>query len=379
MSESRTLKNGRQGPLHTIAASLCVGSQGDTSLYPQLHGLRSKARNCSLWKCVVVFFATSRRCNPGAQHVLFTNTSRIPRTAGVDVEKRLNALDVKIVRLPFTSIPPKGFCQMFRNAYYKVDAISALSEMATECALLMDVDCLWTRSGETFLRFIESNRLTLYDVYRRDDPAIKVGGLSSLDMGDLYRRIDPDYPVTPTHFGGEFTAGRIECLRALGKQYAEVFGRILVDWPKEPPRFSNGRSIYDSEEYLTSFVLNKFWHDQWEDAADYFKRIWITKEHSNVETRDLQKTVWHMPAEKQQGIPLLFAEVISSASRFHTVPLEEFAAYLGEYVGIPQRKHWNISDREGKTFQRWAYERLRRTVLQWFGRSEPPEDPCRGT
>ena len=334
-------------PIH-IATSLCAGSRGDRSKYPQLGGLGSRQRRHSFWRCVVVFFASSLRCNPAASHVLFTNDRRPPRVDGVDVERLLSDWGVSIVQLPFTFLPPRHASRSFRNTYYKLDAIKALGAHASDMAMHLDADCIWTRSGKPLFDFVRSDRLTLYDVYRRSDPSEKAGDLTAFEMADLYRAIDPQYPEpTPTRFGGELIAGRAEWLSEIGSQLTEVFADLAASYAGAPPRFTNGRTIFDGEEYLSCFVLNKFWRNRWQDAGEYIKRIWLTNVYSNMDPTDLQKIVWHMPAEKQQGFPLLFREATDPGSDFFRVPIEEFAAYLGEYVGIPKRKKFCREQRVG--------------------------------
>ncbi|HEY4491244.1 MAG TPA: hypothetical protein VI958_04550, partial [Acidobacteriota bacterium] len=71
----------------------------------------------------------------------------------------------------------------------------------------------------------------------------------------------------------------------------------------------------------------------------YIKRIWSLPDLNNVEPQDLQRTIWHLPGEKNTGLMLLFDEALQPESRFWKLPLSEFTEYLGSYVGVPERKH----------------------------------------
>jgi len=328
-------------PRFRIATSLCAGSAGDRSDYPQLGGLRAGRRRRSFWKCVAVFFASGRRCNPDAELMLFTNDRKPPVIDGVNVGSLLAGWGVSIVQTPFTFMPPRHASGSFRNTYFKLDAVKALGAYRDDFVMHLDADCLWTRPGDKLRRYAESDRLTLYAVYGRPGPAEKAGDLTGHEMAALYRRIDPGYPESaPVRFGGELIAGRGEWFAEIDSQLTDVFAGLVQRSRREPPRFANGRTVFDGEEYLSCFVLNKFWGSRWQDAAEYVKRIWDTNVYSNASPDDLGKTVWHMPAEKQRGFPLLFREVVSPDSEFFHVPLDRFAAYLGEFVGIPERKRF---------------------------------------
>lgn len=78
------------------------------------------------WQCATVMFASSKKCNPEAKHILFTNKSikQIP----VDISNQLKRLSVEIITIPMIYRTPKGYYQEFQqNTFYIFDMIKYLS------------------------------------------------------------------------------------------------------------------------------------------------------------------------------------------------------------------------------------------------------------
>jgi hypothetical protein len=284
-----------------------------------------------------VFFATSVRCNPEARHLLYTNDQESATWDGIDFRHFITSLGVEIKTLAFEFFrPPEYFVTEFRNAFYKLDVLRALSKPdASAHSLLLDSDCVWTRPSPTLSSLVQSDALLLLDAEPESLPDTKIHGLSRRDMGDLYRELDPSYPVAaPLHFGGEIIGGSRERLAEVVQQLRTAWEQIVRDYPTEPPVFRNRRNIFDGDEYMTSFVCNRL-PRPWTDASPFIRRIWTSHKNTNVRLTDVELPIWHLPNEKMQGLPVLSRRVVKPNSSFWKMPPEALADYLGSYLGVP--------------------------------------------
>jgi hypothetical protein len=321
-----------------IVTSLCVDdSDTPNSLYPQLLDVSASKRRQVYWQCTAVFFATSVRCNPTAHHILYTNDQGDATWAGVDFRQFLNTLGVEIKTLAFESFrPPAHFVTEFRNAFYKLDVLRSLSQPeAGPYSLLLDSDCVWTRPAPALTRVVQSDTLLLLDAEPDSLPDTKIHGLSRRDMGNLYKELDPTYPVAvPIHFGGEIIGGSRQRLAEVVEQLDATWKQVVRDYPVSPPTFRSNRNIFDGDEYVTSFVYNRL-PTPWSDASPYIRRIWTSYRNTNVRHSDTLLPLWHLPNEKTQGLPVLSCKVVDRSSQFWKLPPEALANYLGNYLGIP--------------------------------------------
>ena len=154
-------------------------------------------------------------------------------------------------------------------------------------------------------------------------------------MGDLYRELDPEYPVAvPLHFGGEIIGGSRERSAEVANQLTATWQQIVREYPSAPPRFRNKRNIFDGDEYMTSFVCNRL-PRPWTNASPFIRRIWTTYQNTNVRATDARLTLWHLPNEKTQGIPVLSRLVVKPSLQFWKLPPTDLADHLGSYLGVP--------------------------------------------
>ena len=91
-----------------IVTGMCCDEEGQESKYPQGSDAKSSSEKFQLvyWRCAVVYFASSVRNNPEAQHILFTNADRIPNIETFNTVEFFNKIGVKVVQIPFTYQPP---------------------------------------------------------------------------------------------------------------------------------------------------------------------------------------------------------------------------------------------------------------------------------
>lgn len=335
-----------------IVTSICVDTslEESASKYPQLGNPSAKERRKLYWKLATTFSFSSLRCNPQNRHIIFTNDEAPVKIGRIDLKEELQKRGIEIQILPFeTFVPPSGSSKTFRNAFYKLDVIKALGEIENSSSILLDSDCLWTQPNEELKSIISCGKILLYDPFNRIDPFQREpAGLSRADIGKLYSSIDPDYPEPyPIWYGGELIAGRHNKLKKIAEEL-ESFFHIVTKMAKENALlFSNGQSIFDGDEFISTYVYNKQSYNEQGveivEAGAYLKRIWTAYHLNTIEAPDINIPIWHLPSEKTSGLQQVFNEAIRDSSEFWRVPLQDFNRYLGEYVGVPEKKRYTWS------------------------------------
>lgn len=324
-----------------IVTSICVDeTDADESYYPNARYMSGEQRRLAYWNCVIVFFCTSVRCNPSAKHLLFTNDTKPVIIHRVDIRQFLTSLQVEIVQLPFQYFKvPSEVSAIFLNAFYKLDVIRALGSEKYEYSLLLDSDCVWVRHTPELYRIVESGKFFLYEMYPGEPNKKNVHGISRMDRGRAYRKADPGFTMeeAPVLFGGELIGTSSRNFKEVSDEMLRVFKHVTRTFTKENmPRLNEKETILDSDEQIASLVYNKLQVD-WINAEGYLRRIWTGLNSSSAKESDLNLTIWHLPKEKTQGIPLLVKQALNKKSKFWTIGLSAFNVYLGKYLGIPKR------------------------------------------
>ncbi len=88
------------------------------------------------------------------------------------------------------------------------------------------------------------------------------------------------------------------------------------------------------DEYVTSFGYSRLPYP-WTDASLFIRCIWTSYQKNNVRLADVALSIWYLPNEKMQGLPVLSRKVVQLNSRFWNLPPEALADYIGSYLGVP--------------------------------------------
>jgi hypothetical protein len=327
----------------TITTWLYAESVDDQSHYPQVVGKgapSSASFQAVYWRCVALFFATSRRQNPGARHILYTNVDAVPVVDGHDIAAVLSEWDVEVVRIPYTFQPPEGYFGTWRNQFYVFDVVRHLARSAglrdDDVGVILDSDCFWVRPADRPAASARRVRALTYDIGIPEDH--KQNGLTPAEMGALYPDVAAalglDMPVPeapPPYIGGEIVAATGAFLRELdalaGPLWAELLRRHAAGLPK-----------FNEEAHALSFLYYVLGVPDG-TANPFVRRIWtMLRKGDDARRPDADLTLWHVPAEKRFGIPRLFAEAMKPQSAFWTVdPGEPFRRLVGRFLGVPRR------------------------------------------
>ncbi len=306
--------------------------KGEESVYPQVQGVSSSSAFQEVyWKCVVTFFASSVRCNPQAQHILFVSSPRIPIIGTFDIREFLSRLGVRIEVVPFTYRTPQGFYGSWRNQFYVFDIIHRLAQICEpdDACILLDSDCVWVRPASLLQAKIAEHEVLTYDVYGTRDWV--VNGLGSDEMRDLSSELlDRRLQHNPRYYGGEIFAATGTGVERIGRELGTL-------WEENLTRFRQRRTKFNEEAHALSHVYLKLGYEGG-TANDFIRRMWTSFRYSNVGSNDdFNLAIWHLPAEKRFGLRRLFRSVKNDRSRFWHLDDDEYRAFLASKLGIPRR------------------------------------------
>ncbi len=323
----------------TVATWLYAEPEAEQSLYPRVTGEGGSASaqfQAVYWRCAVASLATSRRMNPGAQHVFYTNLGALPVVDGHDLTALFAAWDVEVVRLEYSFLPPEGYYGQWRSQFYVFDILRHLAGRLADgdVAVLLDSDVVWARPATRLVAATRRAGALTYDVGL--EPDLPEHGLSLREMGGLYAEVldalgidRPPPEAPPPYTGGEIVAATGATLRRLdalaGPMWAEMLRRHAAGLPR-----------FYEESHALSFLYYAL--DILDGTANPFiRRIWTTlEEGSDARPTDLSLALWHVPAEKRTGFRHLFEEVVRPQSTFWALaPGDAFRRHVGSFLGVP--------------------------------------------
>lgn len=323
-----------RGSVYIVTGMSC-DQEGEESIYPQ--GLNIKSSSAQFqsiyWQCVVVFFGSSVRNNPSANHILCTNAEKFPNLGNFNMEEFFANIGVKMAHLPFTYKHPLEYFHAFRSTYFKFDIVKYLknNSESNDICISLDSDCVWVNSVDRMIEAIEKNGRATYERFYQEDQAIN--GLTRGQLQKIFDELGYNIDHAHRYFGANFIGGSGENIKKIS-QKIELIWNICLE------RFAQGKSKFNREEQMLTYSYNKQRYAPG-TANPYIERIWTATQFYTASTSNFQLDVWHRPAEKTRGIKRLFLQVSNPKSLFWTLPVgEEFMKYVAGYLGIPKR---NIS------------------------------------
>ncbi len=314
-----------------IGTWLHAETKGAESLYPQVGGASSSSAFQDIyWRCVALFFASSVRHNPDAAHKLFTTVESIPDVGGFSTSRFLKSLNVEVIHVPFTYMPPPGYYGSWRNQFYILDIIKYLDRCGApeNQYVILDSDCVFTGSIEPLSRDLSHSGLMVLDLNLPPDE--NINGLTQRDMKQVFEELGQPCPAEAAkYYGGEFFAATAEAIHQLAEEVEPL-------WEMGLARFQAGKMKFNEEAHFLSYLYAKLGYTS-SLANPYIGRIWTGFKYRTASPEDFNLAIWHVPAEKKHGIKRLFQQIIRPDSLFWTVtPGREFARYVAGYLGIPR-------------------------------------------
>ncbi|MET4082564.1 hypothetical protein ABIB40_002524 [Pedobacter sp. UYP30] len=315
-----------------ICTWICTDAVGEESIYPQTGEKSSGQKHQNIyWRCILLFFATSKRFNKTQKHVLFSNTKSMPLLNGRWVAESLAELDVEIIFTDFNYKTPKGYFNLFQNQFFEFSILEYIvnnNKHLEDQYLILDSDCIFTQSVQPLFRAAAPKGfISLEDDCTTD---LVIHGLSRKDMKMLYEELlGRNIDDIPGYHLGEFFMASV-------KNIGVIYADFKLLWPKMLTRFENKQPKFNEEAQTLSFIYYK---NNFESSKSktFLKRIWTNPVfYRNVENTDVNVAIWHLPAEKTYGLASLYQELIVNKEHFGLkIPHNIYMAKLKQLLGVP--------------------------------------------
>ena len=317
--------------MNYICTWLCADQTGEESRFPQTGQLSSSQSHQEIyWRCLILFFITSKRFNRTEGHILFTNVKELPFVDGREVAQVLRDLQVTVVHTGFAYKTPKGYFDSFQNQFYEFSILEKISHSTTnkdDLYLILDSDCIFIKPAAPLFQAAKPNGFISF----KDDvaPDYVINGLSRSDLKSLYTELlHKPVQEMPDYHLGEFLLASADNIR-------QFYGDFRTLWPELLQRHAMGLKKFNEEAHTLSYLyfINGF---RAEPANHFMKRIWTNPLfYRNVEESDRNLAIWHLPAEKTFGLRRLYDMMIRERGFGDWITNEDFVQLAEQALGIP--------------------------------------------
>ena len=318
--------------MNYICTWLCADKPGEESIFFQTGELSSSQTHQNIyWRCLLVFFITSKRFNKEEKHVLFTNVWSLPVVDGRSIGSLLAELEVEVIFTDFKYKTPKGYYGAFQNQFYEFSILEYLSGSGlndTDLYLVLDSDCIFIKpAAELFSAASEKGFISFHDDVK---PDYVINGLSRNDLKHLYQQLlGTEIQEVPHYHLGEFLLSSVGNI----KTFFSDFTRL---WPQLLERYEAKKLKFNEEAHTLSYLYFKNGFRPHYDNH-YMRRIWTNPLfYREVRAGDVDLAIWHLPAEKTFGIFRLYELFIERSKNFgFDMPNDQFIAEVQKAIGIP--------------------------------------------
>lgn len=317
--------------MNHICTWLCADEKGEESLFPQTGQLSSSRSHQEIyWRCVILFFITSRRFNKNEHHILFTNVKQLPVVDGRSVSEVLSELRVSVVYTGFSYKTPKGYYGSFQNQFYEfsiLEEISTNNDALKDQYLIVDSDCIFIKPAQPIFDAAGEKGFLSY----RDNvsPDYNINGLSRNDMKQVAEELlDRQLDSIPDYHYGEFFLASVANIKKIYSDFTRL-------WPVLLQRHAAGQMKFNEEAHTLSYLymINGL---EAEQRNIRMKRVWTNPLfYRNVELSDTGLNLWHLPAEKTFGLKSLYDELIHEPDFGGQLTDERFVDLAQRILGIP--------------------------------------------
>ncbi len=318
--------------MNYICTWLCADQTGEESHFPQTGQLSSSQSHQEIyWRCLILFFITSRRFNKAEGHLLFTNVKDLPVVDGREVAQVLRDLQVTVVFTGFSYKTPKGYFASFQNQFYEFSILEKISHSTAnkdDLYMILDSDCVFIRPVAPLFEAAAQNGFISF----KDDvtPDYVINGLSRNQLKSLYIELmhQPLQEIPDYHLG-EFFLASADNIRL----FYEGFRKL---WPELLRRNEMGLPKFNEEAHTLSYLyfINGF---RAESTNHYMKRIWTNPLfYRNVEEKDTELVLWHLPAEKTFGLRTLYDSLIRERGFGDWITDDDYRQIAQQALGVPR-------------------------------------------
>lgn len=319
--------------MNHICTWFCADEKGEESIFPQTGESSSGPKHQHIyWRCIVLFFITSRRFNESEKHVLYTNVRELPVMNGRSVALMLAELEVDVVFTDFKYKTPKGYFEMFQNQFYEFSILEHIVQNNPDPAdnyMIVDSDCIFLQPADQIFEMSREQQFLSFE----DDctTELVIHGLNRRDMKELYEELLLDeVPGIPGYHLGEFFLASVKNINIL-------FADFLKLWPVLLDRYERGLPKFNEEAQTLSFLYYKNGFRASPERA-VMKRIWTNPVfYRNVDPTDVHVKLWHLPSEKTYGLGALYKIFVEKLPGYgFEISNEDFQAMVEEELGVPR-------------------------------------------
>lgn len=356
--------------MNYICTWLCTDKNGEESIYPQTGRISSSAAHQDIyWRCVMVFYITSRRWHHDCRHLLFTNAEHIPAVDGVNTARVLRDMDVEIIHVPFGYRPPAGYYSRFQNQFYEFSILGHLAAGPydpEDLFLLLDSDCVFLRPAEALFEEAASQGFLSFE--DEVDPHYVINGLSREDMKTIYEELlGRPIPDLPSYHLGELLLCSVANIRRIYADFRKL-------WPRLIERYRSGALVFHEEAHTLSYLYYRAGLRA-SPSKTHMKRIWTNPVfYRNVEPSDVDVAIWHLPSEKTFGIARLYDHLINQNWYGLDIPDDQYRQLVQRLTSVPRltvRRHIGYYV---KSYYRALAKRCRRLLLPLVHKPKTYED-----
>ena len=318
--------------MNYICTWLCADVKGEESIYPQTGEKSSGQKHQNIyWRCLVLFYATSKRFNKTEKHLLFTNVNVLPVVDGKRVQTMLEEMGVEVIFTDFKYKTPKGYFDLFQNQFYEFSILEYITKnylTEDDQFLILDSDCIFTRAADEL--FEEAKPAGFISFEDGCTTELVIHGLSRIDMKALYEDLSgKPVDVIPGYHLGEFFLASVKNINI-------IFQDFLKLWPELMRRYEAGLPKFNEEAQTLSYIYyqNNFLASP---KTTFLKRIWTNPVfYRNVEETDVDVAIWHLPSEKTYGLAHLYEILIKQSPDYgFSLSDENYLGIVRTTLGIP--------------------------------------------
>lgn len=313
-------------PTNYIATWFYKESDSENSYYPQIGKNGNSALAQSIYMQIQVpFFVTFCHYNPYAEFIFFTNLKE-DELPGY-LQELFSKFDIRIVTLPYTCRPPKGWYGSWQNQFYLYDIFKwAEKELNEDDTLLIcDADCICHSSIEGLFNMARQDGAALYEFVT--DKGYNINGINLPQMNVLYKECYNEEPQREiTYYGGELMVFRYDIMKRINREFPLLW-KFNLD-------FAQRNEFRLNEEAHVMSILAETMKIRNRHANKYIKRMWTNPDFNNIEHNDADYPIWHLPYEKKRGLYRLYRYFMKNGLQL--TDEDEYIAKSKLYTGIPE-------------------------------------------
>lgn len=319
--------------MNYICTWLCADKKGEESVFFQTGELSSSQKHQNIyWRCILLFYVTSKRFNKQEKHLLFTNVRQLPVVDGKSVAKVLQDLDVEVIHTDFKYKTPSNYFGSFQNQFYEfsiLEHIAQNNQNLQDNYLVVDSDCIFIKPVQRLFDAAAPQGFISFEDPVKPDYIIN--GLSRNDLKTIYQELlGTTITEIPSYHLGEFLLCSVKNIQKIYADFVEL-------WPQLLERNQKGLMKFNEEAHTLSYLYFKNGFRASTDAS-FMRRIWTNPVfYREVRNSDTGLIIWHLPSEKIFGIQSLYNLFFNKLSNYgFQLSNPDFINKVSKAVSVPR-------------------------------------------